>query len=239
MATWVTHLMVADIVLENCPSLHRRGFCVGSIAPDCNIENETWTDFTPPREVTHWMISKRKTFADCDRFLAEYFSPRASSASPEEYSFLLGYWAHLIADAEFQRYIRDEDRVRASWRRIKADKALASISEGMEETWDSVKRLIPAGERMKGIASIEAEYLQTHPSSGYLTEILPLTAFPDYVDYLPSGSIVRKIKIMGMLPESDVSSSSFLALSKEEYARFVKASAALVLEGMRNKNLIP
>ena len=38
MATWVTHLMIADYVLERVPDLCRHEFCVGNIAPDCNIE---------------------------------------------------------------------------------------------------------------------------------------------------------------------------------------------------------
>lgn len=40
--------------------MDRRGFCVGNIAPDCNVENEDWTEFTPSREVTHWMSAERK-----------------------------------------------------------------------------------------------------------------------------------------------------------------------------------
>ena len=31
MATWITHLMIADGVLKGIPSLDRRGFCVGNI----------------------------------------------------------------------------------------------------------------------------------------------------------------------------------------------------------------
>ena len=50
MATWITHLMIADRVLESIPELNRHGFCVGNIAPDCNIENEDWTQFVPPRK---------------------------------------------------------------------------------------------------------------------------------------------------------------------------------------------
>lgn len=53
MATWITHLMIADGVLERIPNLDRHGFCVGNIAPDCNVENEDWTAFTPSREVTY------------------------------------------------------------------------------------------------------------------------------------------------------------------------------------------
>ncbi len=68
MATWITHLMIADGVLAHLPALHRCGFCVGNIAPDCNVENENWTAFTPAREVTHWMQGKRKTVADAGDF---------------------------------------------------------------------------------------------------------------------------------------------------------------------------
>lgn len=40
MAEWVSHLIVADKVLEKFPQLSRHEFCVGNIAPDCNIPNE-------------------------------------------------------------------------------------------------------------------------------------------------------------------------------------------------------
>ena len=56
MATWITHLMIADGVLERIPNLDRHGFCVGNIAPDCNVENEDWTAFTPSR----CRVSERK-----------------------------------------------------------------------------------------------------------------------------------------------------------------------------------
>ena len=107
MATWITHLMVADSVLQKLPWLDRRGFCVGNIAPDCNVENEDWTSFTPSREITHWMGGDRKTGSDADRYLNEYVLKRIDEiSSNEEYSFLLGYYSHLAADAEFQRMIR-------------------------------------------------------------------------------------------------------------------------------------
>lgn len=57
MASWVTHLMVADGVLDRVSGLDRHGFCVGNMAQDCNVENEDWTEFTPPRAVTHIMAN--------------------------------------------------------------------------------------------------------------------------------------------------------------------------------------
>ena len=150
MATWITHLMIADGVLQHFPSLDRRGFCVGNIAPDCNVENEDWTALTPSREVTHWMQGERKKASDCDAFCEKYITSHMSEIkSAEEYAFLLGYYAHLITDAAFQAMTRDEDRVKAAWDRIKADKELSVSSTGMEETWDSIKRLVSKRDRIK------------------------------------------------------------------------------------------
>ena len=239
MATWITHLMVADGVLERIPNLDRHGFCVGNIALDCNVENEEWTAFTPSREVTHWMQGERKKASDCDAFCDEYILKRKDKIkSAEEYAFLLGYYSHLITDAAFQVMIRDEDRVREVWMRIKADEELSAAGTGMDETWDSVKRLIPKKDRISEIYAMEAEYLNNYPNSGYLTEIIPLKSFPDYIDYLPQGSIVRKICVMGYLPDLDKSINKFITMSKDEYANFVEDTIQLVVKQFAEKNLL-
>ena len=77
--------------------------------------------------------------------------------------------------------IRDEDSVREVWMRIKADEELSAAGTGMDETWDAVKRLIPKKDRISEIYAMEAEYLNNYPNSGYLTEIIPLKSFPDYI----------------------------------------------------------
>ena len=228
MATWVTHLMIADSVLQQFPDLDRHSFCVGNIAPDCNVENEDWTAFTPSREVTHWMQGARKKASDCDDFYEQYIAKRRIQ-SPEEYAFLMGYYAHLITDAAFQKMIRDEDRVKAVWKRIKENEDLRQRSKGMEETWDNAKKLIPKRVWVGHIYSLEAEYLKAHPDSGYLTEILPLKAFPDYIDYLPKGAIVRKIGVMGYLPEINEELGEWIALSREEYEAYIQETIQLIL----------
>lgn len=239
MASWVTHLMIADKVLEQCPDLDRRGFCVGNIGPDCNVENEDWTVFTPPREVTHWMSSERKVASDCDSFYNEYILKRKDEIkSHEQYSFLLGYYSHLITDAVFQKMIRDEQRVKDTWSRIKADAKMRERAAGYPEDWDSVKKVMPRDERMHEIYSMEAEYLRDNPNSGYLTEILPLKEFPDYIDYLPQGCIVRKIKVMGYIPEVDKGLTNPIGISREEFETFAEETAALVVQNLREKRLV-
>lgn len=231
MATWVTHLMIADSVLQHFPGLDRRGFCVGNIAPDCNVENEDWTSFTPSREVTHWMQGERKKASDCDAFYEEYIvKRRARIQTSEEYAFLMGYYAHLITDAVFQKMIRDEDRVKAVWKRIMENENLRKRSAGMEETWDNAKKLIPKPVWTGHIYSLEAEYLHAHPDSGYLTEILPLKNFPDYMDYLPENAIVRKIGVMGYLPQINEGSEEWIALSREEYEAYIEDTIQTILK---------
>lgn len=238
MATWVTHLIIADGVLERFPELNRHGFCVGNIAPDCNVENEDWTSFTPSREVTHWMTGARKKASDCEAFYRQYILTRRDDIqSGEEYAFLLGYYSHLITDAAFQAMIRNEERVRAVWHRVSKDTHLREKSAGMERTWDSIKKLIPKQNRMAGIYALEAEYLQSHPQSGYLTDILPLTDFPDYIDYLPHGSIVRKIKVMGYIPQVE-SNADYIALSPTEFRLFTEATISLVAETFKQAALV-
>ena len=102
----------------------------------------------------------------------------------------------------------------------------------MEETWDSVKKLIGGRERMKDIYSIEADYLEANPKSGYIIDIVCLKDFPDYIDYLPAGAIARKVKVMGYMPEKEVSQYPYIGMSKEEYSFFVKRVTELVVEAI-------
>ena len=236
MASWVTHLMIADKVLMTIPELDRHCFCVGNIAPDCNVENEDWTQFTPPREITHWMSADKKIEADSDRFFDEYVEKRKQQIkSAQEFSFLLGYYSHLIADAEFQSFIRNQERVANAWKRIKAHPILSEASSGMSESWDSVKALISKRDRLKDIYSIEANYLEANQTSGYLTEIMGLSSFPDYIHYLPSGAITRKIGIMGYFPENTPGAYPFIAISEEEYSDFVTQATDKIIRKINMK----
>lgn len=233
MASWATHLMIADRILEDVPQLRRHEFCVGNIAPDCNRENEDWTAFTPPKAVTHWMADAVKRHEDAERFLDEYVRDRWTQIQTgEELSCLLGYYAHLVADAEYQRYIREPKRVAAAWKRVLSEPQLARQARSMEPGWDAVKLLIPKQERMCDIHLIEAEYLDTHPDCGYLTEIRGLSEFPDYIGYLPTGSIVRKVGIMAALPKKRRGRWPFVAISRNEYETYLSRSTALVIEGI-------
>jgi len=239
MATWIMHLMIADRVLNIYPSLNRLSYAVGNIAPDCNVENENWTSFTPSREITHWMSADRKSAADCERFYCEYLRPRINpSLSHKEFSFLLGYYSHLMADALLQYTVRSETRVHAAWERLRAMPSLRPLTEALPESWDSIKKIIPRTDRARENEYFEDEYISRHPDSAYLTEILPLQSFPDYLDYLPEGSIVRKIRVMGRVPSSPPVSVPMLSFSAEELNEYVEAAVHMICRTFSEKNLL-
>jgi len=247
MPEWVTHMIVADRILEEFPQMDRHGFYVGNIAPDCNLQDENWTTFTPPRAVTHWMQGERKAVSDVDAFCEEYILKRREQISPgEEYSFLLGYYTHLITDAVFQESIRNKERVAAAWERIKADPELKAVlrkyeednESSMEENWDNVKRLLPRDERMRELHSLEAEYLREHPDCGYFTDIMPLKEFPDYIDYLPHGSIAYKIPYLGSYIPEIYEDAKFVGYSRKEFEEFLDTTIALVKVKFREKGLV-
>lgn len=235
MASWVTHLAIADSVLEALPFLNRRGFAVGSVAPDCNQENEDFTAFIPPREMTHWMKGRVKTPEDAERFYADFFL-KQEMICPEHEAFLWGYYAHIAADACFQRMIRDDERVKQVWQRIRNSPALAARAEGAFQTWDSVKILMPKPERLREIAALEAEYLNKNPNSAFFTEILALKTFPRYLDFLPEKAIERKISVMAVVPERTGALHSLISISEEEYAAYLRDTSEFITESIREKS---
>ena len=229
MANWVTHLMIADEALKELDHLLPRGFCVGSIAPDCNIENEDWTGFTPPREITHWMDGEIKDEDDCERFLKAYFLSRRID-SEEEYAFLLGYYAHLIEDAEYMAFLRDPARVKAAWERIEKSLAPGEKIMATQRDWQGIKTVFGKERRMKELSRIEYEYLSDNPDSGYIRHILNLDAFPDYIDYLPENAIKRKI---GVMPKPVNKKIELISMTKEELYEFVRKTKDKVVLKIR------
>lgn len=98
MATWIAHLRIAENLLERIPGLDPGQFAIGSIAPDSGAPDKIWEKFDPPPEVTHFKRSKsvHKDIADLD-FYRDYLADISPDDTPR-FSFLLGYFFHLITD---------------------------------------------------------------------------------------------------------------------------------------------
>lgn len=85
MATWLTHLRVADRLYDKIKINDSSLFFAGSIAPDCNISPD----------ITHWCINGDKTTCDVYNFFCKYILNFANSI---DFDFYLGYYIHLLTD---------------------------------------------------------------------------------------------------------------------------------------------
>lgn len=223
MANWITHTLIADELLRRFPFLDRRAFVVGNIAPDCNVENADWSGFTPPREVTHFMLGEKKTSADLPGFRARYIDARPL-APAEERAFLLGYYSHLAADVLFMRFIRDESRLQNCFARVKAQPDLHRAVVGLPETLDTLKAVFGKTTVFADIVHLEQSALCTAPSPSYRTVLLYVDTFPDYLDFLPSGAVARKIPVMLRRFAAETADPSFVFFTEAEYAGYLRSS---------------
>ncbi len=230
MAEWITHMIIADNLLNKGLTADKIGFCVGNIAPDCNVENEDWTVFTPPKHVTHWMNGDSKYTVDYEGFYDQYIRNKDFELN-EEYSFYLGYFSHLITDVEFQKFVRDEQRIKDSFVRIKSDAEMAEKIVGLSEDFDTIKSVFGGRKDVfRDIAIQEWNYLKEHPDSGYNTVLREIRSFPDYLDYLPEGAIMRKIGVMAVEAPTEIPECKYVFFSKAEFERFVRETSDKIYE---------
>jgi hypothetical protein len=106
MGTWICHLRIAEQLLPHFPELDKVTFTYGNLAPDSGIPNETWTQFDPPKEVTHFMEKGEgeDMIRDLD-YYREYVAELDPQDDIQKYSFRLGFFTHLICDILWAKYL--------------------------------------------------------------------------------------------------------------------------------------
>ncbi len=233
MAKWVTHLMIADYILDRGMKLDEKGFCVGNIGPDCNIENEDWTEFVPSREVMHYMTEKdNKETIQADVFLRRHILD-GEKKTEEEMAFLLGYYAHLITDIETVRYCHSGERIRGIYERLHGDAQMGREVEGKPESRESLKAVFGRRRMENDLFYIERDYLREHPQARFETILRKTKEFPEYLGFIPKGAVTRKLGVIDR--EYDFSNlgptpEKLFFYPKEEFMRFVERTAGLVYD---------
>src|SRR5262245_47564105 len=105
MATWIGHLRIAEKLLAELPALDEAAFTLGSLGPDSGLPNADWSEFDPPKEVTHFM--REGTGEDKIHDL-EFYQAYLQTTSPGDsstYSYRLGYFIHLLCDNCWTRWV--------------------------------------------------------------------------------------------------------------------------------------
>jgi hypothetical protein len=93
--------------VQSYHNLDRKHFTIGNIAPDGGTPNENWTKFTPSKAVSHFFLkngidflsneSKFFLIRDVDFYL-KYLDGIDKNKNKVRYSFLFGYFIHLMKD---------------------------------------------------------------------------------------------------------------------------------------------
>src|SRR5215510_9495267 len=99
MATWITHMRIAEYFIDNYPHLDKLDFLIGNIAPDSGVPNEDWSKFTPDTNIWHWKLNGKDI--ETDDLKHKYLKKENCF-----YSFYLGYYFHLLTDIEWEIFFK-------------------------------------------------------------------------------------------------------------------------------------
>jgi hypothetical protein len=171
MGTWISHLRVAESLLPHFPGLDEVTFAFGNLSPDSGIPNADWTEFDPPKEVTHFL---RKGEGEHDIHDLVFYEQYVANLKPEDdielYSFRLGYFFHLICDILWARRI-----VTATRRDFKElfeinPKEAVGI---VKDDWYGLDQL----------------YVRDHPENLFWRVILPSPDPPSYLPFVKNEAL--------------------------------------------------
>jgi hypothetical protein len=212
MATWIAHLRLAENLLEMIEGLDAPSFALGNIAPDSGIPDEKWENFTPPKEVSHFIVPTEEDawrIVDLE-FFRRYLMPSVPFASEKEALFL-GYFFHLVTDNLWNRWI-----VRPTVERFKAE-----FEADRRFMWE-VKR---------DWYGLDFVYLHEHPDSLFYKVFLDCEYDVDCgLDFMPAEGLRRQLNYIKNLYQDRekmdhaLNERPDIYLTKPEMDRFVESA---------------
>ncbi len=171
MGTWICHLRVAEKLLLHLPELDKTLFTFGNLAPDSGVPNETWTEFDPPKEVTHYLQRGEGEAMIRDLvYYREYLADLDLKDNIQKYSFRLGYFTHLFCDIMWSKYIHHTT--------VKAFQKLIIEDEG--KAWGTFK---------KDWYGLDQVYNHTHKESLFWQVIHPSPNPPSYLPFIREAAL--------------------------------------------------
>src|SRR5258706_575226 len=215
MGTWISHLRIAEKLLEHFPELDEVTFTFGNLSPDSGIPNADWTQFDPPKEITHFLRKGEGEHAIHDLV---YYEQYLANIKPQDdmklYSFRLGYFFHLICDIMWARRIATTTK--------KEFKSL--FDENPTKAINIVK------DDWYGLDQI---YVREHPESNFWGVIMANQNPASYLPFVEEGALHQQYEHIRKF-YSEQESNWFLALpyhylSERTMSRMVADSIKAVL----------
>jgi len=212
MATWIVHLRLAEALLARIPGLDEALFAVGNIAPDSGVPDAKWEHFDPPPKVTHFQRGEgvHRACADLE-FQRDHLADVDPQADPGRYSFLLGYFFHLLTDNLWSERVGRPTQARFA----------AQFDADRDFIWE-VK---------KDWYGLDFIYLRDHPESLFQRVFLGCAYDRDYLDFLPAQAIQRNVAyIQEYYQRRDAEIEErfqrpYVYLSRQEMDEFVNEAA--------------
>ncbi|MBU5256106.1 zinc dependent phospholipase C family protein [Tissierella praeacuta] len=171
MATWGVHIRIAEAILNAHSSLDEKYFLVGNVGPDCGQPNEDWSEFFPPKSVSHWI--NEDNFIEAEKFYKKYLNKGIEDN--KLYSFLLGYYVHLLIDIEWIGIMDEKKKIDNNYKKLEKDEKFIWT---IKEDWYDLDHL----------------YFRKNPNSIFHRIFKNIESFPDYLDYYPAGAIERQLR---------------------------------------------
>jgi len=218
MATWIVHLRVAKNLLGKICGLNTEPFLIGNLGPDLNIQAEDWESFIPPGDVTHFRTTSDNKFWSSDmEFYKKYLSHlEFPGKDPQRFSFLLGYFFHLLTDNLWHLKVGSPTETRYA----------EQFAADPDFIWE-VKR---------DWYGLDFTYLRDHPDADFWLPFIDSEYNQDYLDFFPPEAIQEKLAyIKSFYQRQDEKINTlfdrdFIYLSEETMTAFIAESTTRIYQ---------
>ena len=176
MATWIAHLRIAENLISLIEPLDKEYFVIGSIAPDYDIPENVRENLRGIPRDSHFSVSDENTKAIGDWvFFRKYIgSLNHSDDDLTKFSFLLGYFIHLVTDNLWEIEIGLPTKLRFKSEFEQDPKFLQEV----KRDW----------------YGIDFSYIHRNRDSIYWQVFEKCHYARDYLDFMPQAAILENIK---------------------------------------------
>ena len=175
MATWIVHLRLAENLLNLIDGLDPAYFSIGNVAPDSGIPDENWEIFDPDPKILHFQASDNEVrdLADLEFYRQHILPEKGKALDPERFSFLLGYFFHLVTDNLWGEQIGQP------------------TNERFAEEFEADPKFIWQVKR--DWYGLDFEYVRSQPESIFWRVFLDSEYDQDYLEFLPNEAVQQRL----------------------------------------------
>jgi hypothetical protein len=218
MASWIVHLRIAEKLLEQIPGLDAAQFAIGNVAPDSGVPDENWENFDPPSEITHFQreLGEDRIISGDLIFYQEYLENIESESDTARFSFLLGYFFHLVTDNLWRIHV------------------FRPVRENYHQQFEDDPQFI--WEVKRDWYGLDFAHVRADPGGIFWQVFLPAEYAAQYLDFFPLEAIPQQleyIKAFYQRQDEEVEDrlrlSDNIYLTEKEMNDFVESAAQTIL----------